>query len=144
MFMQRVYWHLCQLLGSSTVDVDVEPEALGASVPNLILQPLVENSIRHGIAKRRGPGRVAVRAARSGAMLELAVRDDGVGLGAAGRPNGNGIGLGNTRERLEQLYGGDHRFELRDAAGGGVEVAIAIPFRIASEADDGAHPRDRR
>ncbi len=126
-----------------TVDVDVAPEALGANVPNLLLQPLVENSIRHGIAKRRGPGRVEISASRSGDTLELAVRDDGVGLATAGG-NGNGIGLGNTRLRLEQLYGAGHRFELRERSGGGLEVAIAIPFRTEETNGNGAHTSDRR
>jgi signal transduction histidine kinase len=125
-----------------TVELRVAPEAREARVPNLLLQPLVENSVRHGVSRRRGPGRIEISAERSGATLELAVRDDGVGLGDSGRPGGGGIGLSNTRARLAQLYGDAHRFDLRDAPGGGVEVSIAIPFRVAGQGD-GPRPRAR-
>jgi signal transduction histidine kinase len=83
---------------------------------------------------------VEIHAARRNGTLEIAVRDDGAGLASDA---GAGIGLGNTRERLAQLYGGAHRLELRDAPGGGLEVAIAIPFRTAREEEDGPGPRAR-
>ena len=109
------------------VEIDVEPECLAAQVPRLILQPLVENSIRHGIAMRSAAGRVAIRGRRAGDRLTLVVWDDGPGI-----PDGTalreGIGLTNTRARLDQFYGGDHRFELRNAAAGGLEVHLEIPF----------------
>jgi two-component system LytT family sensor kinase len=110
-----------------TVATQVEPEALDARVPNLILQPLVENAIRHGISKRRGAGRVEIHAARRNGALELAVRDDGPGL--AGSDVAEGIGLSNTRLRLEQLYGGRHRFDVANGAAGGLVVTMEIPFR---------------
>jgi len=125
-----------------TVEFDVAPETREARVPNLLLQPLVENAVRHGIAKRRGPGRIEIRAVRRDGRLELAVRDDGEGL-AGGAAGGAGIGLANTRERLAQLYGSEHRLELRDAPGGGLEVAIAIPFNTIKENGDGPPARAR-
>ncbi|HEY0378111.1 MAG TPA: histidine kinase [Pyrinomonadaceae bacterium] len=118
-----------------TVRMEIDPAALDARVPNLILQPLVENAIRHGIAPRARAGRVEIRAARENGVVRLAVADDGAGLGSA-RPEDlmkKGIGLSNTRSRLEQLYGAAHRFEMRERAGGGLEVAIEIPFSDGSE-----------
>jgi two-component system, LytTR family, sensor kinase len=111
-----------------TVATHVAPEALDARVPNLILQPLVENAIRHGISKRRGAGRVEITALRENGTLELAVRDDGPGFPESGVVD-EGIGLSNTRLRLEQLYGSRHRFEITNAPSGGLVVSLGIPFR---------------
>lgn len=112
------------------VDVEIDPATLDAWVPNLILQPLVENAIRHGIASRAAAGRVEIRSRHIGGMLELEVRDDGPGL-PEGEEGGwkEGVGLSNTRARLAQLYGRAHRFELANAPGGGLQVTLAIPFR---------------
>jgi len=115
-----------------SVQLEIDPAALDAQVPNLVLQPLVENAIRHGIASREEAGRIEVRARREDGMLELEVRDDGPGL-----PNGDegalneGIGLANTRARLQQLHGAAHRFELVNADGGGLVVSLKIPFKTA-------------
>ena len=114
-----------------TVTVRSDDEAGAGLVPHLILQPLVENAIRHGLAVRRGPGHIDVTAAREGDRLLLNVRDNGVGLPTADQNRRPGIGLRNAVERLRQLYGTNHRFEMRDAQGGGVEVEIDIPFRAA-------------
>lgn len=108
-----------------TVEVDVQPAALDAQVPNLILQPLVENAIRHGIATRPGAGTIQLRATTDGPVLCLRVRDDGPGLDNSFK---KGIGLTNTEARLQQLYGAAHSFELRNSPDGGVEVTITIPF----------------
>jgi hypothetical protein len=97
-------------------------------VPHLILQPLVENAIRHGLAVRNAPGHIEVFAERRGDRLVMEVRDDGVGLQAASLTARHGIGLRNASERLRQLYGKDHRFELRPREHGGVVVEIDIPF----------------
>ncbi|MGH7718930.1 MAG: sensor histidine kinase [Gemmatimonadaceae bacterium] len=118
------------------VTISVDPTALDALVPSLVLQPLVENAIRHGIAPRREGGRVEIRAARVDGRVEVRVRDDGPGLGAApsaggGSGAGQGLGIANTRARLAHLYGPHHSFELRDHPEGGVEVTVAVPFREA-------------
>ena len=111
-----------------TVHIAIEPEALLARIPNLLLQPLVENAILHGIAPKTAPGRVEVLGRVAEDRLELEVRDDGPGLppNRAGQP---GIGLANTRARLEKIYGSDHRITLRSEPGRGVSVQISIPFR---------------
>ena len=116
-----------------TVKMEVAPETLNASVPNLILQPLVENAIRHGIAARVSSGLVAVSARRENGLLQLKVADDGPGLKSDWRmEDGGGIGLSNTRERLKQLYGREHRFEVRNREGGGVEATLLIPWRVSA------------
>jgi two-component system, LytTR family, sensor kinase len=116
-----------------TVKMEIDPETLDAQVPNLLLQPLVENAIRHGIAPRSEPGRIEIRARRENGMLQLHVRDDGPGLPAGqSAPLREGIGLTNTRARLQQLHGPAHRFELSNAADGGFLVSLAVPFRISN------------
>ena len=113
-----------------TTSVEVEPAALDTPVPNLILQPIVENALRHGIAQTRGPGRVEISAKREDGALRIRVRDNGPGLLAIPRPDDGlreGLGLSNTRARLEQLYGAAHRFELENAPGGGLLVTLEIP-----------------
>ena len=107
-----------------TYRIDVEPDALDARVPPLILQPLVENAIRHGIARRVSPGRIEIAAARRNGGLHVSVRDDGPGLASDAR---DGVGLSNTRARLEQLYGARHSFDIRNADGGGAQVSMVIP-----------------
>lgn len=118
------------------VDKDIEPSVQQALVPYLILQPLVENAIRHGIEPREDPGHVGIRARRSNGRLELRVADNGAGLqpGASPSPR-EGIGLSNTRSRLRHLYGEDFRLELAEAAGGGLEARIDIPFRTTENAN---------
>jgi signal transduction histidine kinase len=116
-----------------TVKQDIATDALTAHVPHLVLQPLVENAIQHGIAPGSEPGTVTLIARREGPELHLEVRDDGVGLkeppADVSRGSGAGRGLSITRERLMRHYGGAHRLQLQDAVGGGTTVAIAIPFR---------------
>jgi LytS/YehU family sensor histidine kinase len=120
-----------------TVQLAVAPETLDASVPNLVLQPLVENAIRHGIAPRSSAGRIEIRAERRDGMIELQVIDDGPGLQSGAEELNEGIGLANTRARLRRLYGDEHRIEIKDADGGGLAVKLSIPFRQADAEDAG-------
>jgi signal transduction histidine kinase len=106
--------------------VDADPEVLQARVPSLVLQPLVENAIRHGIAPRARPGLIVISARAEDGMLHLSVLDIGAGLG---RHMKWGIGLSNTRARLQQMFGAGHRFAIGDHPGGGAEVSLAIPLR---------------
>ena len=116
------------------VDIDVAPEVLGTAVPTFILQPLIENAIRHGVSKLTGKGHIVVRAWRDGDHLRLSVRDNGPGLPAGWTMERNtGIGLTNTQARLGHLYGdGEQRLSVGPARpDGGVLVEITIPCRVA-------------
>ena len=110
------------------VHFSIEPDTLDAVVPNLLLQPLVENAVRHGIAPKLGGGSVEITACRAGDDLQLVVRDNGFGLPADGLGTlDRGVGLSNTRSRLEHLSGAKHRFEFQRPPGGGLAVTIVIP-----------------
>jgi sensor histidine kinase YesM len=114
------------------VRVEVAPEVLDAKVPSLLLQPLVENAIRHGIGPRAEGGTMVLRIARVGNELQIDIEDDGVGLDAAeAGGTGKGVGLANTRARLVQLHGMAQRFDVRDRPEGGVRVSLALPFTLA-------------
>jgi LytS/YehU family sensor histidine kinase len=117
---------------------EIEPETLDVLVPNLILQPLVENAIRHGIAPRLGGGRLHIVARRTGDRLWMMVRDNGPGLSKAKLDAFNqGVGVSNTRSRLEHLYPGAHKFEFHEPSDGGLAVTIEIP---AGRLEDAAEP----
>ena len=114
------------------VTLDVPDELLDAAVPSLLLQPLVENAIKHGVTPRAEGGEVTVRAVRDDGALTISVRDDGPGLTTmSGRESaGNGVGLANTRARLEQLYGERHRFSAGNHPDGGALIELSLPFRV--------------
>jgi two-component system, LytTR family, sensor kinase len=112
-----------------TVDIAIEPAALEARVPNLLLQPLVENAILHGVAPKAGPGRVEVSGRVVAGRLQLEVRDDGPGLREGATPADEGVGLGNTRERLARIYGEHGTLSFRSAPGRGLAVLISLPCR---------------
>jgi signal transduction histidine kinase len=115
------------------VIVDVEPPALSAFVPTFILQPLLENSIRHGIARRSTAGLIEIQAWQENGALHLSVRDDGPGLPSNWDPErGLGVGLRNTRERLRRLYGNDQHFEIAGIEGSGVRVDMTLPYHDGS------------
>jgi two-component system LytT family sensor kinase len=116
-----------------TSSIDVSEEASGALVPALFLQPLVENSIRHGLAAHQHEGLIRIGAVRVGDRLLISVVDNGGGFGG-GSLLREGVGLSNTRKRLQQLYPQDHAFSIVARKSGGVAVTAEIPFRIA-----GAH-----
>lgn len=115
------------------VSVEAEPGTCRALVPSFLLQPLVENAVRHGAGGVARPVAVAVRVRREGGRLALSVEDDGAGLPAGWRLGDHGgVGLGNTARRLDALYGPDGRFRVGPGAGGrGVRVDVEVPFRPA-------------
>jgi signal transduction histidine kinase len=113
-----------------TVATDVEPQALAVMVPNLILQPIVENAIQHGIGRQTVPGRITIRAFKTKDRLIMQVEDNGPGLGAnhsADRMASGGLGLSNTRARLKQFYGEDCAIGIANAPERGVIVTLDIP-----------------
>jgi hypothetical protein len=111
------------------VGIAIEAEAMEARIPNLLLQPLVENAILHGIAPKSGPGRVDVFGRVECGRLHLEVRDNGPGLGDGGKRAKEGIGLSNTRERIAKIYGAQGQLLLRSEPGRGVSVQIVLPCR---------------
>jgi LytS/YehU family sensor histidine kinase len=98
-------------------------------VPQLLLQPLLENAIRYGVDPATAKVRVALAARRAGELLEIQIRDHGPGV--AVWPPREGVGLRNTSSRLEQLYGSGHRFAFNNCGDGGFAVQLALPFRPA-------------
>jgi len=126
-----------------TVETDIDPRTLDTMVPNLILQPIVENAIRHGIGPRRTPGTVRIATWRDRDDVWMEIRDNGVGLsGGRGIRPREGVGLTNTRGRLRQLYNDDHAMVLEDAPSGGCTVKIRVPYRTRNEevTSEDVHP----
>jgi LytS/YehU family sensor histidine kinase len=122
---------------SLRIEIEIAPEVKYALVPCLIVQPLVENAIRHGISRRAGGGSIAVKAWESAGRVEMRVADDGVGLPQGWTlENGSGLGLSVTRERIVGLHPGASRFAVGERAGGGTEVEISLPLRLAGEESD--------
>ncbi len=115
------------------VAFQLDPDVSSALVPSLLLQPLVENAVRHGNAERVGRGTIAVRARREEGRLVLEVEDDGPGdLGRNGDRSSSGLGLAATAERLRLLYGDGQAFDAGNAPGGGFRVRASLPYREAA------------
>jgi LytS/YehU family sensor histidine kinase len=112
---------------------EVDPRTLAAAVPPLLLQPLAENAVRHGLWPSPSGGELRIVAAREGAQLVLQICDDGLGL----RPDASyGVGLSNTTERLRGLYGRQHQFRLAARTGGGVTTTVKLPYRDVGMGSD--------
>jgi len=114
------------------VNIDPAENTLDALVPNLLLQPLVENAIRHGVSRSADPTTISISAAEKNGVLLLRVSDDGPGL--AGEPphgDGTGLGIGNTRKRLAQLYGESQTLSLDEAEPRGAVVTVSLPLHSA-------------
>jgi two-component system LytT family sensor kinase len=128
----RLYLSIEQLRFSDrlSIDINVDPELLDAAVPHMALQPIVENSIRHGVSQSSSPGVIGIRAQRVGDALHVMVQDDGPGFGAPGAPGGLKLGLANTRARLKQLYGEASELRTGSASGGGALVTMILPFHF--------------
>jgi len=124
-----------------SVDYQIDPDTLDAEVPRLILQPLVENAIKHGVSLQTGPGMVSIGARHDNGRLYLTVRDNGIGLTGATRAKlHGGVGLSNTRDRLECLYGNDHALNFRESSPG-LTVEMRLPFRRVSSGTDESRTR---
>jgi signal transduction histidine kinase len=120
--------------GRLQVAMHVADDALDALVPNLILQPIVENALEHGASRAQGEGRIELAAARHGDELRITVRDNGPGL-EEGAPAG--VGVANTRARLEQLYGEEATLTLANESSGGVRATIALPYHTRADRFEG-------
>ena len=130
------YLHIEQTRFEDRLNVrrEVDPQTLDAFVPSLLLQPIVENAMRHGVAQRRGPAFVAIRAQKMNGSLQLQVEDNGPGFDQT-RALREGIGISNTRVRLQQLYGKTFSFDLSNASITGAIITISIPFRTSAAQD---------
>jgi two-component system, LytTR family, sensor kinase len=131
-FLQR-YIEIMEIRFQGRLEVvkAIDDEALEALVPNLILQPIVENALEHGVSRRASGGRVEISACRSGELLEITVRDNGPGITEI---EAGGVGLANTRERLRQLYGTEGEVSVASAADGGAVATITLPFHTTERA----------
>lgn len=133
LFLTKQYFEIekTRLGQRLTVRMNLDPSLTSCLVPHLVLQPIVENAIRHGIAPRPGSGLVTISVARVDGRARITVSDDG--LGKAARPtaaeDSKGIGLVNTEKRLKELYGDNYQFKLRWPESGGCEAIIEVPFR---------------
>ncbi len=124
-----------------TTRVEVDPDALDTQVPNLILQPIVENAIRHGVAPRSTPVVIEIRAKQEDGFLRIRIRDNGPGLPMNRSTESlfkKGLGLANTQTRLDRLYGARHRFEIANDPAGGLAVTLEIP----ADRENGAATHD--
>jgi two-component system, LytTR family, sensor kinase len=119
--------------GRLHVRIHAEPDASAALVPNLILQPLVENAVKHGVSKMVGTGRIEIRAQRADARVLLTVIDNGPGLPNGTLPPSEGVGLRNTRMRLAQLYGSDQSLTLRTGESGGLIAEVSLPYHTQAD-----------
>jgi LytS/YehU family sensor histidine kinase len=124
--------------GRLETSITAEPDVHDALVPPMILQPLVENSMKHAVSKTSAPSRIDVRVERNGGTLVLSVRDTGAQSADAleediVRQTGLGIGLSNTRSRLEEIYGEDFSLDLAKTNEGGLDVTIRLPYHTARD-----------
>jgi two-component system, LytTR family, sensor kinase len=118
------------------VEIVADQSILDAAVPQMGLQPIVENAIRHGIGRSSAAGRVQINAIRLNDSLEIKIIDDGPGLADKSAIDGNGIGLSNTRSRLQQLYGDGARLNVENGEAGGVVVTMLLPYHLTSGISD--------
>jgi signal transduction histidine kinase len=130
----RVYLEIQQTRFGDRLSVDwqVQSGIDDACVPHMVLQPIVENAIQHGISRVPGPGRLWITARREGDSLILRVRDSGPGFADDWEPRPGGVGLSTTHARLEQMYGDRQNLEMQNAEEGGALVEVALPFRLGS------------
>jgi two-component system, LytTR family, sensor kinase len=133
-FLER-YLEIMQVRfqGKLEIDMQIEDDARDAMVPSLILQPLVENAVKHGVDKIAAAGKIGIRGRLEGERLVLTVTDNGPGPAKIAKLDDAGVGLANTRQRLEQLYGSDQTLALAEAPGGGTVARITIPYRTSAE-----------
>jgi two-component system sensor histidine kinase AlgZ len=121
------------------IETRISPDSLDAAVPTMLLQPLVENAVRHGVAPTVSGGTVEIESALSGDRLHIAIKNSAAGIKNISSSDGKaskGIGLANTAERLKVLYGDAHRFELQSAGESDWQVTIEIPLQRIVSAEE--------
>jgi two-component system LytT family sensor kinase len=118
-----------------TVRKEISQDTMDVIVPSMILQPLVENSIKHGLSRKLGAGTLTIRSRRDGARVVIEVDDDGTGfvLDRLNQPMSSGIGLANVRERLRVIYGSTYQLRLESEPGKGTRAQIEVPEMLATE-----------
>jgi LytS/YehU family sensor histidine kinase len=121
-----------------TVTLEIAPETLDAAVPHLLLQPLVDNAVKHGISKLSAGGEIRITANAQDGELQLDIADNGPGYGKEGSFPASGLGLRITRERLESIYGQDQSMELLSLPGGSTVTRICIPLRVQPDSGSDA------
>jgi signal transduction histidine kinase len=141
----RLYTEIEEVRFGERIDLrwQIAPDTLGAAVPHMLLQPLVENAIKHGLEVQSTSGKIEVAATRVGDTLRITIRDDGPGIAPPSPRRGSGVGLPNTRARLRELYSERHTFALSSCPDGGTEVTITLPFEPADEALTDSSERER-
>jgi two-component system LytT family sensor kinase len=118
-----------------SVRKEISPETLDMVVPSMILQPLVENSIKHGLSRKMGPGCITLRSHRENGRVVIEVQDDGMGfvLDRLDQPMSSGIGLANVRERLRVIYGASYQLKMTSEPGKGTSAQIVVPELVVTE-----------
>lgn len=114
-------------------EMEIDPETMSARIPNLILQPIVENAVTHGICREASRGRIILRTSRRNGVLRIEIKDTGPGLPGGRIPGKSGLGITNTLSRLEMLYGKAGRLELLSPEEGGCLARLSIPFHTETE-----------
>ena len=121
------------------VEKKIPPDLLEAAVPSLLVQPLVENAVKHGLEKRDRPLHLSLTVRREDEQIFIQILDDGPGLSSDGSPIREGVGLGNARARLALLYGAAQSLELRNRPAGGAALVCRLPFHLASTNSSSTH-----
>jgi sensor histidine kinase YesM len=136
LYIQRI--RFSDRLGAT---IDIDRDARDCLIPSMLLQPLVENAIRHGVEPREGKGTVQVSVRREADSLRINISDSGAGfrLGGDGRPAREGIGIANTRERLDHIYGSAASLQLQNRTGGGAEAIVILPLMTEQNGHHGAN-----
>ena len=136
LYIQRI--RFSDRLGAT---IDIDRDARECLIPSMLLQPLVENAIRHGVEPKEGKGTVQVSVRREADSLRINITDSGVGfrLGGDGRPAREGIGIANTRERLDHIYGSAASLQLQNRAGGGAEAIVILPLMTEQNGHSGTN-----
>jgi two-component system, LytTR family, sensor kinase len=138
----RLYLSIEQLRFSDglEVSIDADPDVLEAAVPQMVLQPIVENAVRHGISRSTRKGRIDIRVFSLDDALHLVVKDNGLGFPIHAPSNGHGVGLSNLRARLQQLYGAGASLDIQTSQAHGTEVTLVLPECAALRRDTAAIP----